>query len=185
LLIGASLVTLTSRAPLAQSVPAVTYTATAINADPVIRLIDMTVTISLDRWSTDADRTKLVGALLDGGAGQFFDVLQASPKVGSIRMPDTLGYDVRYAHRVAGADGGERIVLVTDHYIGFWQSSDQVRAMDYAYTIVEMHLDARGQGEGKVAVATSIKADRASGEITLDNYAAQPVRLTDVKRQSK
>jgi hypothetical protein len=176
---------MTIRVPLAQSAPAVTYSATAINADPTIQMIDMTVTIGVDQWSTDADRTKAVSALADGAAGQFFDVLQKSPKVGSIRMPDTLGYDLRYAHRVAAADGGERIVLITDHYIGFWQSTDQVRPMDYAYTVVELHLDTRGQGEGKVAVATNIKADRASGEITLENYSAQPVRLTDIKRQPK
>jgi len=188
----AALLVIAGRGPLAQrgqaNQPAptpVTYSATAINMDPTVRLTATTVDLVVDRWSTEAERTRLIETLLEGGQKKLLDTLQDMPKVGYIKTPDTLAYDVHYAHRVPDANGGERIVLVTDRYISFWEAANSARSLDYPFTIIEMRLDSKGEGEGKIAVATKITANRESGEIVLENYSTQPVNLTSVKRQTK
>jgi len=190
--VTATLLAISGRAPLAQqgqadqgSATPVTYSATAINMDPSVRMTATTVDLVVDRWSTETERTKLIETLLEGGQKKLLDALQDTPKVGYIKTPDTLAYDIHYAHRVPAADGGERIVLVTDRYIAFWEAASGARTLDYPFTIIEMRLDSKGQGEGKIAVATKITANRESGEIVLENYATQPVSMTSVKRENK
>lgn len=49
-------------------------------------------------------------------------------------------------------DGGERVVLVTDRRIGFWEAANQPRSIDYPFTVIELRLQADGEGEGKILV---------------------------------
>jgi hypothetical protein len=142
-----------------------------------------TIEISVDRWSTEADRTKLMTTLSEKGPDKLLDVLQDMPRVGYFRLNGGLGYDLHYAHKTKGEDGGERVVLATDRRIGFWEAANQPRSIDYPFTIVELHLNNDGQGEGKMSLATKVTIDKSHTAITLENYATQPVLLQSVKRE--
>ena len=74
------------------------FTAVAI-ANNNIRTGAGTVLISVDRWSTNAERERLVSTLLSKGPGALLDELQDIRPVGRIRTPDPIGYDLRYAHQ--------------------------------------------------------------------------------------
>ena len=67
-----------------------------------------TVLISVDRWSSNAERNRLVTSLREKGSDALLDELQDMPSVGRIRTPDSLGYDLRYAQQTPGEDGGRR-----------------------------------------------------------------------------
>ncbi len=58
-----------------------------------------TVLISVDRWSTDAERDRLVAVLREKGPRALLDALQDIRSVGRIRTPDSLGYDLHYAYQ--------------------------------------------------------------------------------------
>ena len=75
------------------------------------------------------------------------------------------------------------MVLVTDRRIGFWEASNRPRSIDYPFTVIELHLNPDGEGEGKISVATKITADKENQIVTLENYATQPVLLQSVKRE--
>ena len=47
--------------------------------------------------------------------------------VGSIRTPQTLAWDLRYARQFKLHEGGRRIVLVTDRPIGFREAANSTR----------------------------------------------------------
>jgi hypothetical protein len=141
------------------------------------------IEIAVDRWSTPAERERLMGVLLDEGAGKLLDALQHAPKVGFLRNVSSIGWDLRYASHTALPDGGERIVVATDRPIGVWEASRQPRTVDYPFTIVEMHVNADGEGEGKLSFATKIIPDKKSGTIVLENYGIQPVLLQGVHRE--
>ena len=122
--------------------------------------------------------------LLDKGPEKLLDTLQDMPRLGFIRATNGgLGYDLRYALKEKGEDGGERIVLATDRRIGFWEASHQPRSIDYPFTVIEMHLNADGEGEGKLSLATKITLEKDSKTIVLEDYGNQPVLLTSVKRE--
>jgi len=92
------------------------FTAMAVNMD---RGRSGTVEIVVNRWSTDAERTGLVETALDKGPEKLLSTLQKLPRVGYIRTPESVGWDLHYAHHVALPDGGEQIVIATDRPIGF------------------------------------------------------------------
>ena len=138
-----------------------------------------TVLISIDRWSTDAERTGLVTTLLERGPDKLLDELQDTRPVGRIRTPDSLGYDLHYAQQTPTEEGGRRIVIATDRPIGFWEASRQPRSIDYPFTVIQMQLDRNGHGKGTMSVATKIRA--YDNTIELENFASAPVMLTEIR----
>src|SRR6266566_148948 len=68
------------------------------------------VEIVVNRWSTDAQRTTLMSTLLEKGPEKLLDKLQDMPRMGYIRTPDSIGWDVHFARRTPDPEGGERIV---------------------------------------------------------------------------
>jgi hypothetical protein len=143
------------------------------------------IQITVKRWSTPAERETLVGALLQKGPDGLLKVLQDIRPVGTIRTPDTLGYDLHYAAERPGVDGGRDVVFATDRPISFWEAVNRPRISDYPFTIVQLHMKADGTGEGKLAVAAKVTEDADTKMIEIENYALQPVQLVDVKAEPK
>ena len=156
------------------------YTANAINMN---RGASGNIEIVVNRWSSDKDRDRLMSVLAEKGPEKLLDVLQDLPRMGYFNAPGNLGWDVHFARRVPLPDGGERVVLVTDRRIGFWEAANQPRSIDYPFTVIELRLNRDGEGEGKMSIATKIIHDKKDNMITLENYETQPVRLTNVKRE--
>jgi hypothetical protein len=143
-----------------------------------------TVEITIDNWSTDAQRDQLMKTLIDKGPEKLLDTLQKMPRVGSIRTPNSIGYDLHYARKNPLDEGGDRIVLATDRYIGFWEASNRPRTVDYPFTLIEMRVGKDGVGEGKMSLFTKITYDKKKNQIMLEDYGSQPVLLTQVRRES-
>jgi hypothetical protein len=156
------------------------YTANAINMN---RGAAGTIEIVVNRWSSDKDRDRLMSVLLDKGPEKLLDVLQDMPRMGYFRAPGNLGWDVHFARKVPLPDGGERVVLVTDRRINFWEAANRPRSIDYPFTVIELRLNRDGEGEGKMSIATKIIPDKENNIVTLENYDIQPVLLTNVRRE--
>jgi hypothetical protein len=158
-------------------------TARAINMSNVAAgdrtsLVDIRVT----RWSTDEEREALIRTFVEKGPTKLLDALQnVRPAVGFIRLPQTLAYDLRFARRVPSEDGGYRIILVTDRPISPAEAMRQPRTMDYPFTLVEIHMKKDNTGEGKLSVATKIVRNEKDKTVELENWATEPVRLTNVR----
>lgn len=161
----------------------VRLTAMAVNMSNVGRDGTGTVQIEVDRWSPDADRERLVSTLLDKGPEKLLDQLRDLPRVGYIRTPTSVGWDLHYAHMTPMPEGGHRIVLATDRPIGFREAFNNTRTMDYPFTVIEIHINRDGEGEGKMSVATRITADKQDRVIQLEDFANQPVMLKAVKEE--
>jgi hypothetical protein len=155
------------------------FTAVAANLNGG-RPLARTVQIEVNRLSTDGQRERLLTSLSQKGQDALLETLRKQPAVGTIRTPDSLAYTLRYARSEPWGDGGQRIVLATDRPIAFWEASRLTRSLDYPFTVIEMRVDARGHGEGKMSVATKIV--QSGSEIVLENYEASPVLLTSVTR---
>jgi hypothetical protein len=156
------------------------FTAAAINMN---RGAAGNIEIVVNRWSSDKDRDRLMSVLMDKGPDKLLDVLQDMPRMGYFRAPGNLGWDVHFARRLPQPEGGERVVLVTDRRIGFWEASNQPRSIDYPFTVIELRLNRDGEGEGKMSLATKIIADKENNIVTLENYDTQPVMLNNVRRE--
>jgi len=156
------------------------FTANAVNMN---RGAAGNIEIVVNRWSTDADRDKLMKVMMDKGPDKLLDALQDMPRMGYFRAPGQVGIDIHFARRTPQAEGGERVVLITDRRIGFWEAANQPRSIDYPFTFIELRLNRDGEGEGKMSIATKIIADKENNIVTLENYDTQPVMLNNVKRE--
>jgi hypothetical protein len=142
---------------------------------PVATAVDIVV----NRWSSDVQRRHLMDALRLGQRAML-EVLQEQPRVGYIRTPTSLGWDLHYAQASPGEDGGRRVVIATDRRVGFWEAVNRPRSIDYPFTFIELRLNDDGGGEGRLSLATRVIATSDGRFVQLENYAAQPVDLNDV-----
>ena len=172
--------------PSAQTtVVPVKFSAVAINVDGMTARTGMSaLDVTITRWSTSSEREQLLGAVIEKGPEALLGLLQGLRSVGSIRTPNSLAYDLRFAHRLPDEEGGERIILATDRYMSFWEAANRPRSADYPFTLIELRINRHGEGEGKMSIATKIVADKKNNSIVLENYGTQPVMLNQVKRQS-
>ena len=89
-----------------------------------------------------------------------------------------LGWTLHYAFATPGEDGGLRIGIATDRYIGFWEARNSPRTIDYPFSLLEIRLDRAGTGVGKMAVATKIDFDKKKKQLVLENYGERTVNIS-------
>jgi len=160
------------------------FTANAVSTSPEYGTGQRLVDITIDRWSPNSERQRLVTALQTKGPNELLKQLQKNRPVGRIRTPDSLGYDLRYAQQTPLPEGGRMIVIATDRPIGFWEATQRPRSFDYPFTVIEMKLDREGNGSGTLSYATRIVA-RENNVIELEDFATQPIMLNNIHAEPK
>ena len=169
-------------------------TAFAVSMGTVGTGANAVVDIDIDRWSTAKERELLITTMVEKKENELLKALQKMKSCGRFSIPGLMGPDphqlrlgnpLRYAWQTPSPEGGRRIVIATDRYIGFAEARNQPRTIDYPFTLFEIRVDKAGQGEGKMAVATKISFDKKKNAIELENYSSEPVRLNEDKVKVK
>jgi hypothetical protein len=178
----------------AQNAEKLQISAFAVNMSNIATGTNAVVDITINNWSTEEERKQLITTMLEKGPDALLKALQKAPVKGRFRIPGMrppdphhlgLGHDIRYAWQTPLPEGGRRIVLATDRYIGFQEARNRPRSMDYPFTLIEIRANKDGEGEGKMAVATKITFDKDKNQIELENYSSEPVRLNAIKVKVK
>jgi hypothetical protein len=141
------------------------------------------VQITINRWSTEDERDKLVSALLKGGNQGLLAALQAAPVVGTIRTPDSLPWALHYAHQEVAPDGSRHIFIATDRLIRWWEEMYRTHSVDYPFMLIELQVDRDGNGEGRMLVASKIVAKPAEHRIEIENFSTEAVMLEKVHKE--
>ena len=143
------------------------------------------VEVTIERWSTPAERQELVGLVetatnREGGQRHLLDALEhISPRVGFIQTPNSLGWDLKYAHEELLPDGSRQIVLVTDKPISGLAVMRDPSTVDYPFGLMELRFPpGNSKGEGKMLGQTAVCV--TNGRLEIDNYGLEPTRLTEV-----
>ena len=169
-------------------------TAFAVNMSNIGPGASAVVEINIDRWSTAAEREHLITTMVEKKENELLKALQKMPSHGRFSIPGLVGPDphqlrlgnpLRYAWQTPQPEGGRRIVIATDRYIGFNEARSQPRTIDYPFTLFEIRVDKAGEGQGKMAVATKISFDKKKNAIEIENYSSEPVRLNELKLEPK
>lgn len=143
------------------------------------------VDIVIEKWSPDGDREALLQAFTEKGQDEMLKQLLKRPRLGYIRLPNTMGHDIHYAIQQPLPEGGRRIVVVTDRPIGFAEARNNSRSMDYPFTMVEFRFNAAGVGEGKMSTGTQIVKSKDGTHLELEMWGNTPTRFTEVKSKVK
>jgi hypothetical protein len=160
--------------------PIETFTATAVNMSGVGRPGVSTVDIVIERWSTDGERDRLVAVLKEKGPDALLEALRRMPRVGYIRTPGRIGWDLHFARDIKREDG-RQVVAATDRPMSFWEASRRPRSADYDFTLFDIRFDADGKGTGKLAVAAKVDYNEKTQTVEIEDFGIEPVRLTEVR----
>ena len=137
------------------------------------------VRITIERWTTDTERTALLGALAQGGQTKLLGAMQnIKERAGFISTGGSRGWDLKYARDNRLPDGTRQVVIVTDKPVSAEELANDARTLQYTFTMLELRFAKDGQGEGKMLAATAINVK--NGRLELENYAQEGVRLTKV-----
>jgi hypothetical protein len=114
--------------------------------------------------------------------------LQETTTVGYLWSSEIAGYALRFAAKEAKPDGSQRIVLITDRRLGamnqLWKPTFEGAPNDYEFSVIELRLNAKEEGEGKVSFAGKVAPDAGAGIVAIENYEALPVVLANVRKEA-
>ena len=115
------------------------FTANAVNMSNIGTPGASQVEITVNRYTTDEARDRLMATFRENGASGLLKTLQSEPPVGNIRAPGSLSYDLRYAKQLPGEEGGRRIVLATDRPVGFADVFQRLESEDGRAVRIDRH----------------------------------------------
>ena len=147
----------------------VSITGWALSMSNVATGANQTIQITIDSWSSPAQRQHLIATFLEKKQDGLLRELEKQPELGGSTFPATgarpeqhhaswHGHPLR--HELPGEDGGRRIVIITPRVIGFREATNRPRTFDYPFTLFEMRFDNAGKGDGRMAYATQIVFDK-------------------------
>ena len=145
----------------------------------------ITLKIEILKWSDDAGREAVVGAL--GEESELAKALDKLPSVGAVwQSGSAVGHSVKYAHRVTDADGTQHVTLVTtkplDSYsFKPWTLTSGTAPPRLPYGVLELKLDGKGNGAGTLSLAAEVAIDTAAHTVGLKTAGGTPTLLTGVK----
>lgn len=145
--------------------------------DPKDRL-----TVVIDRWSSDAERDRMLNVIMESGQAQLLDAFWDVSRIGTLHWPGGLEYAVRYARRMPRPDGTADVVLVVERPLWVWWDTSIPASSDNPYTVVQLRLGKDGKGEGRVSLGQTISTDKAAG-VVLADFTKAPALLNDVRSE--
>ena len=151
-------------------------------------LIDITIV----RWSTDEECENLRQTLTERGPDALLPALQKIWRpAGVVLIPGIPGAGARartprpknmlFAHEVT-TPKGRQVIVATDQNLAFGEPT-RTWPSDYEFTLLDIRFGPDGNGVGKLAAPDKVVYNTETKTIELENYAAQPIRLTDVRSE--
>ena len=111
--------------------------------------------------------------------------LNETTTVGYLWSSEMAGYALRYAGKVDGAAGLQRIIMITQRRLGavnqLWNPTFEGAATNYEFSVIELRLNAKGESEGRASFVGKVAPDMSAKIVTLENYDALPAVFRNVR----
>jgi len=147
------------------------------------------IDILIERWSTDKERDDVAASFTKSGPDGLLTGLQGIRRRAGVLLHPGIqgaGARVRLRHpvnlmfaRELSTPKGRQVILASDHVLALGKPAAEWPEPS-EFSLLEIHIGADGQGEGKVASAKDVTYNKTSKSFEIHDYASQPVRLTQV-----
>lgn len=145
--------------------------------------------IRIREWTTEEDRQQVLTEIQEASAQGARNrnravarALRGSSRVGSMNLRAQTGWPIRYSRHTQLPDGKQRILLATDRPVSFAEAFNTgTVAGDFDVTVIELTLDAEGNGDGRLSVGTEVRWNDEAGKLEVTNFSSQPIMLGNVR----
>ena len=139
------------------------------------------VTITIDRKMPQPEAETLAAAFKTGGAAALRKALVGVSPTGSIQIGAGPATPTRFTLERPTGDG-RLLTILTDRPLVFVGAGvPGAKAKEgYDFAVIDLVVDAKGGGSGTIAPAAKIKMNQ--GAFVVEDYGAETVRLTAVKK---
>jgi hypothetical protein len=158
-----------------------TFTATAAVKTAAAATANAPVTIVIDRKMPQDEADRLVDAYRTGGVAALRKALVGVKPTGSVKVGSGTPTPTRITIE-RPTDKGRLLTIVTDQPILFLGAGvpGAKPKEGYDFAVIDLEVDAAGSGSGSLAPAARITIKQ--GVVVVEDYAAELVRLTGVKK---
>ena len=151
---------------------------------------NMTLQINITRWTTEKEREALFAQLVENGQEGLVKALQKQEETGWARSRSRAASRssfpserLRYSRQVDLGEGKRRIILALDRPISFSEAVHRPRFNQYDLTLIVMDVDAKGEGEGQLAIGVRLDLNRETKQLVIENFGSEPVRLNRIRKR--
>jgi hypothetical protein len=146
------------------------------------------ITMNIDRWTPVEERKRLLTVFKEAGKKALLKELHKQ-RAGFIVPPSFVrwpSWEVDVASSFDTPSGGRVVRLFTERPIAFSEAYYNTRSREFEFGVVELRLDAKGEGEGTVIPAASIAFDE-QGRLVFETtpFATGPYKLIGVREWKK
>jgi hypothetical protein len=143
------------------------------------------LTMNVDAWTSVEERKRLLGVFKEGGSEALMKELRKM-KAGYILPPSFArwpSWEIDVASSIPQPGGGRIVRLFTERPIIFGEAYYGTRSKDYEFGIVELKLNADGEGEGATIPAARLSLD-GEGQIVVETlpYTTGPQKLIGARQ---
>jgi len=154
------------------------YSATAIVASgPGASVVSFTIRI--DSFTPDEEVLKLAEILKSQGPQELAKAVEKTER-GRIAPVGRIGNDINVA-RSFQTEKGRVIRLFLNRPLGFLELRHAGRSLEYQFSVIELILNDKGEGEGVAVGAAKIRFNEKN-ELEIESYGQSATRITNVHR---
>jgi len=153
------------------------YTATAIVTGPGASMISFSILI--DSFTPDEEVLKLAEILKSQGPDALAKAIDKTQR-GRIAPVGRIGNDINVA-RSFQTEKGRVIRLVSNRPLGFMELRRGGRSVDYEFSLIELILDEKGEGQGVAIGAAKIKFNK-DNQLEVEQLGTYTTRITNIRR---
>jgi len=155
------------------------YSATAIVSSGGAAGSMVQLSIRIDSLTPDEEVLQLAKILKDQGPDALAKALDKTER-GRISPVARVGNDINVA-RAFQTEKGRLIRLVMNRSLGFIELRQGGRSRDYQFSVIELLVNEKGEGEGVALAAAKISFNKEN-QLEVENYGQSPIRITNVRR---
>jgi len=145
--------------------------------------------LRITAWTTEEERQQILNEIQEAtaqggrrGNRAVARALRGASRVGTLNAPGQTGWSLRYARLIPMPDGKQRLLLATDRPVAFAEAWTSTRGGDFDVTVIQLTLDAEGNGEGTLSFGTEVVWNSDTESLEVTNITSQPIALGNVRR---
>ena len=140
---------------------------------------DFDVKLTINQFSTPADRETLKTAFATGGHDALVKALSKMKGVGRISVPATTGVSIAYAVTIPTATG-RKVRFVTDRPLAIFEQRNMTRSQQYDLTAGEIDINDQDKSKSAGVLYPSVKVSlNKEGQVQFDLFQ-NPWQLVNI-----